>query len=313
MDALAVLRLADLLIRHSEEYHDERTEVLPGLFLQGRSPAEAVSGIMVTHYQSLGNAKAVSAMSTLALPNWFPVENREDARLWLAILDEHQRVVRGLRDDHSDEIGLLIAYRRFLEPRGDGAMWALLGFVEEYGPFLIRAREQKRKVRSFRRDYLRRVLMGSTGGDASTMLATILDDSGFRAVATAVRKATVSAQAQKAMRIPDHREIRYDLLHELRRKRSMPGTAPLMEAVADFISRYNAESARRGEMQKSGRDRVATEEFRAFVALVERHGAPLVGALLCAFGSCREPRAGEVEDDNPDDPGPERIGERSQE
>jgi hypothetical protein len=64
---------------------------------------------MITHYQSLGNAKAVSAMSTLALPGWFSVENKEDAQTWLEILDEHQRIVRGLQDDHSDEIGLLIA------------------------------------------------------------------------------------------------------------------------------------------------------------------------------------------------------------
>lgn len=303
LDALAVLRLAELLIRHSEEYHDEGTEVAPGLFLEGKSPADAVSGITATHYQSLGNAKAVSAMSTLALPGWFPVTSREDARLWLAILDEHQRVIRGLRDDHSDEIGLLIAYRRFLEPRGDGAMWALLTFVEDYGPFLIRAREQKRKVRSFRTDYLRRVLMGSTGGDTSTMVTAILDDPGFRAVATAVRKATVSAQGQKAMRIPDHREIRYDLLHELRRKRSMPGVAPLMEAVADFISRYNVENARRREMRRAAPRNVTTEEFSAFAALVERYRSPLVGALLCAVGSCREPTEREAEEAGADDSG----------
>jgi len=321
MDALAVLRLAELLIRHSEEYHDEGLEVAPGLFLHTKSPADAVSGIMVTHYQSLGNAKAVSAMSTLVLPGWFPVTSREDAKLWLAILDEHQRVVRGLRDGsrrgekaHSDEIGLLIAYRRFLEARGDGAMWALLTFVEEYGPFLIRAREQKRKVRSFRTDYLRRVLMGSAGDDASAMVTAVLGDPGFQAIATAVRRATVSAQGQKAMGIRDHREIRYDLLHELRRKRSLPGVAPLMETVADFVSRYNSENARRREMGKRRAPRnVTTEEFSGFAAMVERHGSPLVGALLCAFGSCREPREAEAAEAGADDSAAEGTGAEGQE
>ncbi|MBI2527308.1 MAG: hypothetical protein HYV93_15145 [Candidatus Rokubacteria bacterium] len=321
MDALAVLRLAELLIRHSEEYHDEGLEVAPGLFLHTKSPADAVSGIMVTHYQSLGNAKAVSAMSTLVLPGWFPVTSREDAKLWLAILDEHQRVIRGLRDGsrpgekaHSDEIGLLIAYRRFLEARGDGAMWALLTFVEEYGPFLIRAREQKRKVRSFRTDYLRRVLMGSAGDDVPVMVTAVLGDPGFQAVAAAVRRATVGAQGQKAMGIPDHREIRYDLLHELRRKRSMPGVAPLMETVADFVSRYNSENARRREMGKRRVPRnVTTEEFSGFAALVERHGSPLVGALLCAFGSCREPREGEVAEGGADGGAAEGTGAEGQE
>jgi hypothetical protein len=284
VDALAVLKLAELLVRHSEEYHDPDAEVFPGLSLTGKSPAEAISGVMVTNYQSLGNAKAVSAMSTIALPGWFSIASKRDAELWLAILDEHQRVIRGLIDDHSDEIGLLVAYRRFLEKRGEAATWSLVEFMEHYGPFLIRAREQKRRVRSFRTDYFRRIVMGT-----APKLMEVLNDSGFQAIATAVRKSTVSAQAQKAMGRSDYREIRYDLLHDLRRKRSLPGVAPLIEVVSDFISKYNAENARRREMRKSAPRNVTTDEFSAFTALAERYGASTVGALLCAYGSCREP------------------------
>lgn len=285
MDALAVLKLAELLVRHSEEYHDLDVEVAPGLSLKEKTPAEAISGLMVTHYQSLGNAKAVSAMSTMALPDWFPIGSKEDADAWLAILDEHQRVIRGLQDDHSDEIGLLIAYRRFLEKRAEGAIWGLIEFMEHYGPFLIRAREQKRRVRSFRTDYFRRIIM-----ERAPKFKEVLEDAGFQAVATAVRKATVSAQAQKAMGSKDYREIRYDLLHDLRRKRSLPDDQPLVETVCDFISKYNVENARRREMRKLAPRNVTTEEFSAFTGLVDKYGASMVGALLCAYGSCREPR-----------------------
>jgi hypothetical protein len=288
MDVLAVLRLAELLIRHSEEYHTADAEPFPGLNLSGKTPAAAISGIMVTHYQSLGNAKAVSAMSTIALPGWFRIENNTDAQDWLAILDEHQRVIRGLQDDHSDEIGLLIAYRKFLERREESATWALIEFMEQYGPFLIRAREQERRVRSFRTDYFRRILMGT-----APSLSNVLNDQGFQAVASAVRKSTVSAQALKAMGKTDYREIRYDLLHDLRRKRSLPGVEPFIETVSDFISKYNAENARRREMGKSAPRNVTTEEFVLFTALVEKYSASTVGALLCAYGSCREPREDE--------------------
>jgi hypothetical protein len=289
MDALAVLTLAELLVRHSEEYHDPDAEIFPGLSIHDRSPADAISGVMVTHYQSLGNAKAVSAMSTIALPGWFRLKTRDDAIDWLGILDEHKRVLRGLQDDHSDEIGLLVSYRRFLERREDRALWALVEFMEHYGPFLIRAREQGRRVRAFRTDYFGRIVMGMAPN-----LTEILKDNGFQAVATAVRKATVSAQAQKAMKKADYREIRYDLLHDLRRKRGLPGPAPLMECAADFVSKYNAENARRREMGKSAPRNVTTDEFSAFAVLIERYGASLVGALLCAYGSCREPRDEEV-------------------
>jgi hypothetical protein len=167
--------------------------------------------------------------------------------------------------------------------------------MERYGPFVIRARDQGRSVRSFRTDRFR-----ETVKHMDTTLTAILDDSGFKAVAAAVRRATVSAQALKAMKRPDYREIRYDLLPELRRKRSLPGVAHLMEGVADFVASYNVENARRREMGKQAPRNVTTEELSAFARLVERHGTSLVGALLCAYGSCREPREGKgVKDDLP--------------
>jgi hypothetical protein len=296
MDALAVLRLAEILVRHSEEYHDPAAEVYQGLFLQGRTPAEVISGIMVTHYQSLGNAKAVSAMSTLALPGWFLIESREGAEEWLAILDEHQRIIRGLQDDHSDEIGLLIAYRRFLEKRGEGAMWALLEFIERYGPFLMRANGTRENGRvrwtpRFTDAYIRRILMGMDG-----RLSQIVNDIGFEAVARAVRQATVTAQNRRArykagfQKEDTWREIRYDLLHDLHRTRKVPGNA-FVECVMEFLSHYNRENARRREEAKNPKAApasVSDEELKAFLALVDHHGASLVGALLAAYGSCKE-------------------------
>lgn len=295
MDALAVLHLAEVLIRHSQEYHTPEISPIEELFLDGRAPGDVVSGVSITYYQSLGQAKAVSAMSTLAVPGWFPVEDKASSDLWLAILDEHRKVVRSLRDDHSDEIGLLIDYRRFLERRGEGACLALLHFMGGYGIFVLRAREQKRLVASFSTDHLRRLVMALT-----PRYSEILDAPGFKAVATAVRRSTVSAQGQKAMGQQGYREIRYDLLPDLRRKRSLPGGQAFMEAVADFVASYNSENARRRETKRQAPRNVTTEEFAEFAALMEDHPASLIGALLCAYGSCREPyepsdQAGEAE------------------
>ena len=110
---------------------------------------------------------------------------------------------------------------------------------------------------------------------SSSMLSGILEDSGFKAIAAAVRNATVSAQALKAMKRPDYRDIRYELLHDLRRKRSLPGTAPLAETVSEFISSYNFENARRREMGKHSHRNVTTAEFAAFVRLLDQVGRDL--------------------------------------
>jgi hypothetical protein len=290
LDALAVLRIADLLVRHSEEYHDPDGEPWPGLSLAGKSPASAVSGVMVTHYQSLGQSRAVSAMSTLALPGWFTIRDRLDAEAWRAILAEHQRIVRGLRDDRSDEIGLLLMYRRFLECRGEWALSALLEFVEGYGQLVMRTngttrQGMRRWVTRFTAEHVRRIVMGINEG-----LATIIDDPGFQAVARAVRQATVMAQNRRARGGDVWREIRYELLHNLHRTRKVPGNA-FLECVSEFTSRYNYENARHRETTrnpKAAPGNVSDEEFRSFVALVDGHGAPLIGALLAAYGTCKE-------------------------
>lgn len=301
LDALATLQIARLLIERSEEYAAASgAEAIYGLHIAGLRPSEVISGLMITHYQSLGSAKAVSAMATLALPGWFPINSPEDADAWRAIIDEHQRVLRGLVESHSDEMGLLVKYRRFLEQRGEPALMALLEFVGEYGSFWLRVfgGAERRRPRRFTDSLLRRVVEGmasSMNERKASSMVEILQDPGFRAVAAAVRRATVSAQAQKAMGQRQIREIRYDLLPELRRKRTLPTPEPFVETVAEFISLYNVENARRREMGLRAPANVTTEEFLSFTRLVEERGsASLVGALLCAFGSCREPHEPDV-------------------
>ena len=127
-------------------------------------------------------------------------------------------------------------------------------------------------------------------------LSEVLADSGFKAVAAAIRSATVNAQAQKAMNRADYREIRYDLLPDLRRKSSLPGNQSLVEAISEFVSLYNVENARRRELGKQAPRNVTTEEFETLVRLIDSHRASTVGPMLCAYGSCRLPREGEPED-----------------
>lgn len=286
LDSLATLKLAELSIRSSEEFHDAHTAALAGILLMGKRPADIISGISVTQYQSLGSAKAVSSMATLAIPGWFVLNDAGDALALLSILNEHQCVVRSLQDDHSDEIGLLIQYRRFLELRSEDSILTLIDFMSRYGSLVLRAREQKREQRriipQFSTGHLEKLVMHN-----APRLSLVLNDPGFQAVAAAVRSATVSAQAQKAMNRSGYREIRYDLLPELRRKSSLPGNDPLIQALSDFISKYNFENARRREMNRPAPRNITTDEFASLIGLIETHQAVTVGPMLCAYGSCR--------------------------
>lgn len=283
LDARATLELARILIERSE-FGDTSGPLTDAarVFLKDRTPARVVSGLAITHFQSLGSARAVSELATLAVPDWFDIHNSEDASAWLQILDEHRRVVSALRDNRSDEMGFLIRYRSFLARRGRAAVDALLDIMGAYGAYLPGARDRGRRLPSFSAQHLHRIVEGMMVDD----YLAILDDPGFQAVASAIRRSTVSAQSLKAQR-QDHREIRYDLLHEIRRKRSLPTEAPLLEALSDFVASYNYENARRRERGKRAPRNVTTEEFVGLTRLMQHHGASLMGAMLAAYGSCR--------------------------
>jgi len=294
LDSLSVLNLAEILIEVSEQFQ-----------AGGFAPAQLVSGVMIANYQSMGQAKAVTSLEQLALPDWFPIHTQADSELWLEILGEHRAVIRSLRDDRSDEIGLALKYRRYLERRGKTALTSLAYFMEDYGIFLLREREQGRRLKQLQTIHMEKIFMQEEG------YPDMLSNSGFRAVADAIRSATVKAQAINAQakrvgRRSDYRDVRYDLLPELRRKRSLPGVGPFLEALGEFITSYNAESARRLELEKrTGIRRVTTEEWSAFVELMSRQkDASIIGALLCAYASCREPRepSPDVEPNVPEGP-----------
>ena len=289
IDSLATLNISRLLIERSEMFQragidDELLEI------RGSSPGEIISGLAVTNYQSLGSARAVSALTELVVPGWFRIEDTQDAIDWLAILDEHRAIVRGLEDSHSDELALLLSYRRFLEQRGPSALIGLLDFAGAYGNHVLRVREAGRRIRQFNTDLFGRVVVAM-----EPKYAQILEDEGFKAVAAAVRRATVGAQVMKSRvrqgLARDHREIRYGLLPELRRTSQLSGNREFLAEVARFVDLYNAENARRQEAtNRPWHASVTVQELLAFTHQVDVHGAEIIGALLCAYGTCTERR-----------------------
>jgi hypothetical protein len=109
----------------------------------------------------------------------------------------------------------------------------------------------------------------------------------------------------------DYREIRYDLLPEFRRKRTLPGVAPFLEAVSDFITKHNAESARRLEQGKTtGIKRVTSEDMEAFtLLLLDQKDAAVFGAMLCAFATCRVPKGVDQSEPDPEPADESQRGE----
>lgn len=249
----------------------------------GMTPRSYVEGLQTAYFKSLGSARALANIGFIGLPGWFPV-TEENADDWMEILEEHRKVLVLLNEDRSEEADLLLLYRDFLSATDERT---LLEFLASYASHVVRSRERKRFVRQFTTKNLRRLLVS-----LSSSFKEIVDDPGFRAVAGAIRRSTVTEQYHKSQGNQVF-EIEYGLFQDFKRKARFPDQ--FIGALSEFVNTYDAQNARREEQLKGKagrrRSRLSVAELDSVVDLIDRHGSETVTMLLIAYGSARDPKA----------------------
>ncbi len=290
IDVLASLGLARHLIIRSGMLEGNMRG-----FLLRRTPREIVAGIQTAYFKNLGSARAVSNTSFIGLPGWFPIDSREDAENWLAIIDEHEACIRALNEERNEDAALLQRYRNFLSANSPSLF---LEFASAYGVFLAQQLDHALKGRGRAVRRLSTTNIERLVGRMEKKLGPVLQNKGFRSVAAAIRRATVNEQYMKA-RNQDVFEIHYGLVQDLRRKARFRDQ--FVAALCGFVDQYNRENARREEQLKGGpgrrRPSVTTEDLDAVIGLVDEYGSEVIAMLLVAYGTAREPRDSEVPGD----------------
>ncbi len=278
MDCRAMLALTRLLIKAAGSY---------------RRPALSVREIWTTRYKDMGQAYTFMATSRLAVPDWFELRSAEQEQLWLRVLDEHDRAVRRLNDSHSDEFELLKQYRRTFQTRFEDALAEFVEFFAGYGALLFRRRA---------RDEWSLPQLSAAGVaelfSCNSDLQTLLLNPGFLAIASAVRSATVGAQAARHNGDADHREIRYGLFSQIRIAASL-GKRELWNRIASFVAEFNREGARR-RLCRIPSAAIRRDELDAFASLLERLPRRVpAGSVLCALSACLPHTTAAPESDQP--------------
>ncbi|WP_237725028.1 hypothetical protein [Deinococcus alpinitundrae] len=293
LDILAALTLTETLLRHDEHKTLKR----------GR-PKDILSGFQTAYFQNLGSAKGVTNISFIALPSWVRLadENTEGQRkTWLAVLEEHRRVIRNLDESHSEERHLLEQYRDFLSGQD---VHAFLEFLSNYGPHALRLADRGKFVLWMTTENLGRVL-GNMEHAERNNIHRIITDAGFQSVAGAIRRATRSSLYAKKLQNDRTYDIHYGLAQDL--KRSAVTKTKFMAALSDFVAEYMNENLRAADRGKRGRAAVTTEDLLSVGILLDNNDPQMVAMLLIAYGYAKEPKeeTGEAEPTPADDVSPE--------
>ncbi len=275
-DIVASLLYAEVLLEQSVE------QELSDLF-GGGGITNLVSGMNVATYQLLSqNSYTLMNLSFLGLPDWMPeIRTSDDAEMYIELLQEHRERIRSLDEEKSEGYALLQLYRDFVS---GNYLAPFFEFLAGYGGYLISELDRSHfYVKPFCETNLRSLLMM-----IDNKLTPIVEDEGFRNVASAIRKSTVSVTYTPK----EHRryELRYGLGQELMRKSQY--SDDFMQALTEFMQSYNDETMRvhertRGKMR---RKLITTGDIESIVRLIDEYDAKTVCNLLVAFGYARDPK-----------------------
>jgi hypothetical protein len=305
LDVLAALYLARLLIGTHRDVLKQIAEDERRRHRRHKpTMTDIISGLDVTFYKSLGSAVATMNLSFVALPDWLPLPDTPDkAQRYIAreprpgLLTEHINIISRLEENKGEEEALVQHYRDFLSSR-DPALTAFFAFTRGYATYAMRHLARKEYVPLFSTNNLEELMEARDHQNPEARpLAPILQRSGFRSIARAIRESTIRAQYRVAQEGDRRYDIAYGLGQDLARSLNQRDT--FVAALMDFVRHYNAETAREEEKlarQHSGkispelrrqarlRRLVTTEDVEDLVAIIDEHGHKVVGNLLLAYG-----------------------------
>jgi len=277
MDVLAALRFVDVFL-------EQWLAGALGDIDWGEQPDDFVGELAVAFYKDMGSASSVLNLSEIGLPEWMDTHDSTSATRYRALLEEHRRVVDSLHEDHGTEYRLLQLYRNFLSGR---SLRAFFEFCAGYAGVTLARMDKGQWSPRFSTDNLEVLLMAH-----DAQLSPILTNKGFRHVAAAIRRSTITPQFFKAQGKAGPYVIRYGLGNELLRHAAYP--EQFVQALSVFLHEYNRETGqifeRYGAHPPVRRATVTTEDIEAVIGLVDLYGSETVANLLVAFGYAREPR-----------------------
>ncbi|WP_019538392.1 MULTISPECIES: hypothetical protein [Proteiniphilum] len=263
IDILNILLLTQMIIEHS------------GFMGRRKKVKDIVAGLHSVYQKDLGQNKAVVNIGFIQVPDFIKTGSKEENQTWIDILEEQRQIIGSIKESGDTVQGLLL-YRNFISGSDINSFFR---FSYWYAIYLSTRVSNKKYARSFSIETLNQFYKCMDTNELK--LSEIISNIGFKAVAGAIRKSTVSLQyTPKENRKYD---VRYGIAQTLQNKSK--SKEDLAEFTGEFIALYNSETARQAEKTGSSlRASVRENELIEFYTLLDKFPSKLVGALLASYG-----------------------------
>ena len=267
VDIFNLLIVLKKLIENTQEYIGIRAKNI-------------LSGLHSTYQKDLGQNKAIVNIGKLQTPDFIEFNSEDEAINWIEIIEEQIQII-GSIEELGDSIQGLINYRTFITS-SHFESWIKFSFW--FASYAMSRLSQKKYIRIFRVSTLNKFFMNMKTNDFK--ISEIIENEGFQKVAYAIRKSTVTLQYTPK----ENRkfEVRYGLAQTLQNKSKTPND--LAAFIGEFIATYNAETARKSELDKGYRKSIRENDLDSFYKLLDKYPSKTVGSLLASYGFALEPK-----------------------
>lgn len=261
-DILNILIINKQLIQYTDEYLNFKAKNI-------------LKGLHSTYQKDLGQNKAVVNIAELQTPDFIEFNTENEAKDWTRFLADQVNIIGSIEELGSATQGL-IAYRTFLT---SSHFQSWMKFIFWYSSYVMSNLSKNKFALPLKESSLNKLLLNITMNNLN--ISEIISNEGFKKVAYAIRKSTVTLQyTPKEQR---KFEVRYGVAQNLQNKSKSP--SDLAEYIGDFIATYNAETARYVEKTNvKARANIKDAELNNFYQLLDKYPSKVVGALLASYG-----------------------------
>ena len=269
VDILNLLIVNKQLIEYTDEYSNFKAKNI-------------LTGLHSTYQKDLGQNKAVVNIAELQTPDFIEFNTEDEAKDWIEFLKEQINIIGNI-EELGDATQGLIAYRTFLT---SSHFQSWIKFIFWYAVHIMSNFSKNKYALLFKVTSLNKFFKNMTMSDFK--ISEIIFNEGFQKVATAIRNSTVILQGAKSRGEKIDFEIRYGVAQELKNKSKT--ATDLAGYVGEFIGTYNAETARKAEINRAYRKPVRDNELTSFYTLLDLHPSKskVIGAMLASYGFALE-------------------------
>jgi len=278
--------LKSLISHHPMLENADEDDLLPEVRL-----CDMVNSMYFVTFMDFGRTRGIFHFHSLQVPSYISIGTRKDAYEWKMALNDMGYLIARI-NEKKDTLQLIMKYKEFIS---SGQLSDFLDFCSLHARLKIHHPE----LRGIKKHTLDTFI---TSMDVKHM-QNITQKNGFKAIAKAIKNATVNGQyfKSKGNWIWDiHYTLASDLYQSSNRKETF--VAELM----DFIQSYNREIARnieKGKITDSKKRRagISEDDLNEIVEIIENYDTKMVCNLLLAYGTAKKPKKETNESDEQDD------------